>query len=59
MEGAVEEGKPKIQQVKISDLTKEEKKEYKKKIKEEKREGRKTKVPKHIKKRAEQRNKKH
>ena len=40
-------------------MTKEEWAEHKKKVKEEAREKRKTKVPKHIKKRGEQRNKKH
>lgn len=42
----------------ISDMTKEEKKEWKRKVKEENREKRKTKTPKYIKKKAEGRNRK-
>ena len=38
--------------VKISEMTKEEKKAYKKQIKEENREKRKNKLPKHLKKKA-------
>lgn len=48
----------KIREKTISEMTKEEKKEHKRRVKEMNREKRKTKTPKHIKKRAEQKNKK-
>ena len=51
-----ETAKPKT--VTITGMSKEEKKEHKRKVKEEKREKRKTKTPKYVKKRAEQRNRK-
>lgn len=57
MEG--EEGDKKLPRAKgISDMSKDEKKEHKKKVKGENKERRTTKTPKHIKKRACNRNKK-
>ena len=44
--------------VKLSEMTKEQRKEHKAKVKEENREKRKNKVPKHIKKKAMSKNKK-
>lgn len=44
--------------MKLSEMTKEQRKEHKRLVKEENREKRKNKVPKHIKKKAEQKNKK-
>ena len=44
--------------LKLSEMTKEQRKEHKRQIKEENREKRKNKMPKHLKRKAQQKNKK-